>query len=138
MHAHNHLVVTTGSCSVEYGLFRCALIDEVAVCYCRYLHQILPAVLTCVVGKSLSNSPTENHWALRKSAAVVVRTVCDKFGHHGHIQSRITATMIGALLDSKKSLPTHYGAIVALETLGPNVIDAVLMDSVATYGLVPF
>ena len=100
------------------------------------MHQILPAVLTCVVGKSLSKRPTEDHWNLRKTAAVVVRAICDKFGHHGHIQSRITATMIGALLDGKKSLSTHYGAIVALETLGPNVIDAVLMDSVGTYGLV--
>ena len=30
-----------------------------------YLHQIMPAVLTCLVGKRLCANPLENHWALR-------------------------------------------------------------------------
>jgi transcription initiation factor TFIID subunit 6 len=101
-----------------------------------YLHQILPAVLTCIVGKSVCTNPRDDHWALRKRASKVLGIICTKFGQHGSpsIQTRITKTMIGALLDAKKSLAAHYGAIVTLGELGVNVIDALLIDSVKTYG----
>ena len=34
-----------------------------------YLHVVMPAVLTCLVGKRLCATPLENHWALRHYAA---------------------------------------------------------------------
>ncbi len=41
-----------------------------------YLHQLLPAILTCVVGKTLCNDPaTEDHWSLRNSAAALIEKV---------------------------------------------------------------
>jgi hypothetical protein len=97
-----------------------------------YLHHILSAVLTCVVGKSINKDPAEDHWALRRLAARVLQTICAKFGQHGSpcIQNRITKTMIGALHDPSKSLATHFGAIITLHMLGENVVDAVLIDSI--------
>lgn len=98
-----------------------------------YLHQLLPAMLTCTVGKTLSKSPLEDHWSLRRRAAHVVAAVCRKFGSKHRVQSRVTKTMIGAVLDPTKPLATHYGAIVTLTAIGPLVLDAVLMDALEKY-----
>lgn len=44
------------------------------------LHQIMPAVLTCVVGKKLCvNTATDNHWVLRDFAASLVATLCSRY-----------------------------------------------------------
>merc|ERR1719272_605069 len=98
-----------------------------------YLHPIMAPLLTCVVNKSVGSLRLT--WELRDLAASVVCTICTKYGQHGSpsIQTRITKTMIGALLDTTKSLAAHYGAIVTLGGLGNNVIDALLIDSVKPY-----
>ena len=98
-----------------------------------YLHPIMAPLLTCVVNKSVGSLRLT--WELRDLAASVVCTICTKYGQHGSpsIQTRITKTMIGALLDTTKSLAAHYGAIVTLGGLGNNVIDALLIGSVKPY-----
>uniref|UniRef100_A0A1I8HDK5 Histone H4 n=1 Tax=Macrostomum lignano TaxID=282301 RepID=A0A1I8HDK5_9PLAT len=46
----------------------------------RYLHLILPSILTCVLGKQLCQRPeTDNHWALRDFSAKQLGAVCSKF-----------------------------------------------------------
>lgn len=90
-------------------------------------------MLSCIVGKSLCTNPDEDHWSLRRLAAGVVKTICAKFGSHGRTETRITKTMISALLDVNKPLATHFGAVVTLSSLGPNVLDAILIDSMEVY-----
>ena len=41
--------------------------------------------------------------------------------------------MVSALLDTQKSLATHYGAVVCLHRLGLHVVDAILLDNVKIY-----
>ena len=43
-----------------------------------YLHQLMPAVLTCIVGKRLSASTAEDHWSLRDMAAGIVASITRK------------------------------------------------------------
>ena len=43
-----------------------------------YLHQLMPAVLTCIVGKRLSASAAEDHWSLRNTAAAIVASIIQK------------------------------------------------------------
>lgn len=44
-----------------------------------YLHQLIPAILTCVVGKQLCADPlTDDHWSLREYSAQLVSYICDK------------------------------------------------------------
>ena len=43
------------------------------------LHELLPAVLTCVVGKRLCAKPVEDHWALRDVAAQIITWVCKRY-----------------------------------------------------------
>ena len=41
------------------------------------LHQLMPPVLTCIVGKQLCRNPaTDDHWAVRELAAAVVAAIC--------------------------------------------------------------
>jgi transcription initiation factor TFIID subunit 6 len=99
-----------------------------------YLHQLMPPLLTCLVGKRLSASLAEDHWALRDFAASLVALICDRFGrNYGTLQPRVTKTLLHALLDPTKSLATHYGAIRGLTELGPMVIEVLLMPNVVAY-----
>eukprot|EP01126_Amoeba_proteus_P054869 TRINITY_DN6771_c0_g1_i1.p1 TRINITY_DN6771_c0_g1~~TRINITY_DN6771_c0_g1_i1.p1 ORF type:complete len:302 (+),score=51.23 TRINITY_DN6771_c0_g1_i1:112-1017(+) len=44
-----------------------------------YLHQLLPAVLTCIVGKQLCLNPfADDHWSLREYSAQLVALVCER------------------------------------------------------------
>ena len=43
----------------------------------QQLHELIPAVMTCIVSKQLSTNPeTDNHWALRDFGSRVVAQVC--------------------------------------------------------------
>ncbi len=43
-----------------------------------YLHQLIPAVLTCLVGRKLSQSPVEDHWQLRDYCAALIAYICNR------------------------------------------------------------
>jgi transcription initiation factor TFIID subunit 6 len=111
-----------------------ALLHNAIVSVEPYLHQLMPPLLTCLVGKHLSATPAEDHWALRDFAATLVALICDRFGrNYGTLQPRVTKTLLHALLDPTKSLATHYGAIRGLTELGPMVIGVLLMPNVVAY-----
>jgi transcription initiation factor TFIID subunit 6 len=99
-----------------------------------YLHQLLPPVITCLVGKRLCAKPKDDHWALRDFAAELVADICSKFGRsYTTVQPRITKTLTGALLDQSRPLTTHYGAIVGLGALGFRVVDLLLLPHIDEY-----
>eukprot|EP00697_Spironema_sp_BW2_P003425 gnl/Spiro4/14570_TR7852_c0_g1_i1.p1 gnl/Spiro4/14570_TR7852_c0_g1~~gnl/Spiro4/14570_TR7852_c0_g1_i1.p1 ORF type:complete len:564 (-),score=137.22 gnl/Spiro4/14570_TR7852_c0_g1_i1:8-1639(-) len=111
-----------------------ALIKSAHVGIEPYLHQLMPAILTCVVGKRLCASPSEDHWALRRTAADLVAYVCRRFGHAYHeLQPRVTKTLLHALLDPSRPLTTHFGAIVGLCALGHYVVRLLLIPNVTAY-----
>lgn len=99
-----------------------------------YLHQLMPPILTCLVAKRLSESPQEDHWAARKTAAQLVTKICSKYGNaYQTLQPRVTRTLLRAFLDPLKALTTHYGAIVGLTHLGPEVIKSLLLPNLSSY-----
>lgn len=99
-----------------------------------YLHQMMPPVLTCLVGKSLCQNPGEDHWALRDYSASLIQTVCSRFGtSYPSLQPRITRTLIHALLDPLKPLTTHYGAIVGITALGADTVRTLLAPNLKFY-----
>lgn len=100
----------------------------------NYLHQLLPAVITCLVGKRLCSSPRENHWTLRDYSADLIADICARYGpSYASVQPRITKTLIDALLDPRRPLTTHYGAIVGLASLGKHVVARLLLPHIAKY-----
>ena len=80
-----------------------------------YLHQLLPSLLTCLLGRHLCAEPSEEHWTLRHQASNLISLVCQRFGAtYAALQPRVTRTLLGALLDVQRPLTTHYGAIIGL------------------------
>jgi len=99
-----------------------------------YLHQLMPSILTCVVGRRLSEHSSEDHWELRDFAASLVAHVCQTFGRsYATLQPRVTKTLLQAFLEPNKPLPTHYGGIRALAALGPQSIGLFIVPNCATY-----
>lgn len=101
----------------------------------RYLHQLLPAVMSCVVGKRLCSNPRDNHWALRDYTARLIQRICSTKYTKGYVkvQQRITKTFIEALKDVKRPLTTHYGAIVGVACLGKHSIDVMIVPLLRGY-----
>lgn len=111
-----------------------AILDNKAFPLERYLHQLLPAIITCLVGKRLCSKPNQNHWALRDYSASIIRRICARFGpSYTSLQGRITRTLVDALDAPKRPLTTHYGAIVGLASLGPIVVDDMLSPRLEEY-----
>jgi transcription initiation factor TFIID subunit 6 len=99
-----------------------------------YLHQLMPPVLTCLVGRKICNDPNENHWEVRDYVANLVKYICDKFGDsYTSLQPRITKTLAQAFLDNSKPLTTQYGAIVGLGSLGFHVIELLILPNIENY-----
>lgn len=100
----------------------------------RYLHQLLPAVISCLVGKRLCRNPRDDHWALRDYTARLIQKICSKYTKgYVKVQQRITKTFVDALKDVKRPLTTHYGAIIGTACLGRHAVDAMLLPLLSTY-----
>ena len=107
-----------------------------------HLHQLMPAVLTCIVGKALCVSPAEDHWHLRDLSSDILAEACLRYGtKYPEFTPKVVTYLADAMhgqLDSvaegessKPAVPltTLYGALVALTRLGPHVIETYVMPS---------
>uniref|UniRef100_A0A8C1UQ61 Transcription initiation factor TFIID subunit 6 n=1 Tax=Cyprinus carpio TaxID=7962 RepID=A0A8C1UQ61_CYPCA len=100
------------------------------------LHELIPAVVTCIVSKQLCLRPdVDNHWALRDFAARLMAQSCKTFSTTtNNIQSRITKTFTKALLDDKTQWTTRYGCIAGLAELGHDVIKTLIIPRLSVEG----
>ncbi|KAF9996892.1 hypothetical protein BGZ80_010004 [Entomortierella chlamydospora] len=115
-----------------------ALLDNDNLFIEPYLHQLMPTILTCVVGKRLGESPAqEDHWSLRSTATDIILMICEKYGSSYHtLQPRVTRTLLRAFLDPEKPLTTHYGAILGLSRMGNEVFKTLVVPNLKTYSSV--
>lgn len=93
-----------------------------------YLHQLIPPVLTCVVGKTLCADPlVENHWLLREKSSKISSFICNLYGNAYHtLKPRIVQTLLKAFHDKTKPLTTHYGAIYGLSCFSKSVVNSLI------------
>ena len=99
-----------------------------------YLHQLMPPILSCLVSKRLCQDPNEDHWSLRVFAARLMGSICSKYGQaYQTLQPRVTRTLLRAFLDPLRALTTHYGAIIGLTALGPEVVRALVIPNMKSY-----
>lgn len=99
-----------------------------------YLHQLMPPILTCIVGKQLCLEPFEDHWSLREYASDLLLLVCQRYAHtYPTLQPRVSKTLVVAWMDPNRSLNTHYGCIVSLRKLGPLVVKKLIVPYVKKY-----
>ncbi|KAG7464632.1 hypothetical protein MATL_G00167650 [Megalops atlanticus] len=113
-----------------------ALMDNPTLYLEKYLHELIPAVVTCIVSKQLCLRPdVDNHWALRDFAARLMAQSCKTFSTtNNNIQSRITKTFTKSWLDDKTQWTTRYGCIAGLAELGADVIKTLILPRLAIEG----
>ncbi len=113
-----------------------ALIDNPTLYLEKYLHELIPAIMTCIVSKQLCLRPdVDNHWALRDFAARLMATMCRKFNTTtNNIQPRITKTFDKSLSSDKVSMATLYGSLAGLCELGTEVIKTIVMPKLQVLG----
>lgn len=113
-----------------------ALMDNPTLYLEKYLHELIPAVVTCIVSKQLCLRPdVDNHWALRDFAARLMAQSCKTFSTTtNNIQSRISKTFTKSWLDDKTQWTTRYGCIAGLAELGPDVIKTLILPRLTVEG----
>nr|CAB3266799.1 transcription initiation factor TFIID subunit 6 [Phallusia mammillata] len=113
-----------------------ALMDNPTLNLEKYLHELIPAVVTCIVSRQLCTRPdVDNHWALRDYAARLMAQICRSFSTSTNlIQSRITGTFCKCLHDDKSSLAARYGSVAGLAELGPDVVQSLALPRLRVEG----
>ncbi|KAI1903315.1 hypothetical protein AGOR_G00025940 [Albula goreensis] len=113
-----------------------ALMDNPTLYLEKYLHELIPAVVSCIVSKQLCLRPdVDNHWALRDFAARLMAQSCKTFSTTtNHMQSRITKTFTKSLMDEKTQWTTRYGCIAGLSELGTDVIKTLVLPRLSVEG----
>eukprot|EP00049_Salpingoeca_infusionum_P004174 m.75429 g.75429 ORF g.75429 m.75429 type:complete len:419 (-) comp12451_c0_seq2:3735-4991(-) len=97
-----------------------------------YLHQLMPSLITCVVARTIGRA-SDDHVACRRHASKLIAVACARYNaKYPDLQLRIQKTFVDALIP-KRSLETHFGALLGLRTLGPRVIHAVLLPRLEGY-----
>ncbi|XP_043845963.1 transcription initiation factor TFIID subunit 6-like isoform X2 [Dromiciops gliroides] len=112
-----------------------ALLDNPTLYLEKYVHDLLPAAMTCMVSRQLCLRPdVENHWALRDFAACLVARMCQFSTSTNNLQSRITKIFTKSWVDEKTPWTTRYGAIAGLAELGHDVIQTLILPQLQQEG----
>ncbi|KAM0688168.1 histone H4-like TAF Taf6 [Conglomerata obtusa] len=92
-----------------------------------YLHQIIPAVLTGVLGQNLNDET-------RKIAAETIKYIFEKYSEaYTSLTPRIIKTLKKNWLDKEKDENVQFGALFCLSLLGENVIEDVIEKNLEEY-----
>lgn len=113
-----------------------SLLDNTSLYLEKYLHELIPTVLTCIVSKQLCNRPeVDNHWALRDFGSRLLSQICRNFNTNtNNIQIRITQLLTRSIDEETVPLASLYGAISCLCEMGPEVQRAFLLKRLKTIG----
>lgn len=106
-----------------------SLMDNPTLYLEKYLHELIPALMSCIISRQLCLRPDiDNHWALRDFAARLLAQLCKTFTTSSNmIQTRITKMLSAALQADTAPLATHYGAIVGIGELGHEVVKVFIL-----------
>ncbi|KAI8823471.1 uncharacterized protein EV422DRAFT_565415 [Fimicolochytrium jonesii] len=113
-----------------------ALLDNANLFIEPYLHQLIPNILSCIVGKRLCEDPaTEDHWALRRYASQLASYICVTYGGtYQSLQPRVSKTLYKAIVDPARSFAQRYGGFVGLAALGDEAVRIVLKKKLGMIG----
>ncbi len=111
-----------------------ALLENPNLYLDKYLHEMLPACLTCIICRQLCLRPeSDNHWALRDFAAKQLSIMCQKYTNPSYqVGPRVCMVLNQPLQNPTRApLGSVYGALSALCELGPEVVRTSLIPSLA-------
>lgn len=116
-----------------------ALYDNKTIFLAPYVHSLMPCILTLLLAKRIGNPDSPNadlkgQFAVREFASLLLEHVINSYGSsYLNLKPRVTRTLLRALLDLTKPIGTHYGALLGLEKLGPEVIKLILLGNVKVW-----
>ena len=113
-----------------------ALLENPALTLEKFLHELIPAVFTCLLNKQICLRPeSEDHWSLRELAAKILAKICKKYSNSiNNIQSRITRTLANTLKPNTQGLSVLYGALAGLTELGQEVTVSLVIPKLKQIG----
>ncbi|XP_015907860.1 transcription initiation factor TFIID subunit 6 [Parasteatoda tepidariorum] len=113
-----------------------ALLDNQTLFLEKYLHELIPAVCSCIVSRQLCTRPdVDNHWALRDFASRLIAQIAKNFNTTtSNVQTRVTRMFHRSLANDKMPLSSHYGSISGLSELGPEVVRSFIIPRVKAIG----
>ena len=112
-----------------------AILDNTSLYLEKYLHELIPTIVTCIVSKQLCMRPdVDNHWALRDFAARLLAQTSKTYNTATNsIQIRLTRILTKAI-DSSVPLSSAYGALSALCELGIDVQRTLVLKRIKSIG----
>lgn len=92
-----------------------------------YMHEILPVILSCVVGSSISDG-------VRKKASAIINFIFKKFSaKYKSLSPRIINFLIKVWLDESKNENSQYAALRCLSSLSEHVINDYIIPNIPKY-----
>ncbi|XP_068153901.1 uncharacterized protein mia [Drosophila tropicalis] len=106
-----------------------ALVANSSLCLQKCLHQLIPAVLTCLLTRQDDPFPAD-HWALREYSGNIIAEI---IRHYDNPHNAILPRVIGIYNQALQKLPltTVYGAVIGFGKLGNYVVRAYLVPQIA-------
>ena len=113
-----------------------ALLENTTLSLEKYLHELIPAVLSCLINRQLCLRPeAEDHWNLRDLAAKILGEICKKYSNEvNSVQSRVTRILSQALGNHTQGLAVHYGAVAGLVELGQDSVKSLVIPRIKLEG----
>lgn len=114
-----------------------ALLENSSLSLEKFLHELIPSVLTCLVNKQLCPRPeAEDHWSLRDLAAKILARICKKYSNSvNNIQTRLTRIYAQALRNNNtQGLAVHYGAVMGFVELGAEAVNSLVVPQLKLEG----
>lgn len=115
-----------------------ALLNNPSLYIAPYVPSVVPAVLTCLVGKHLGTPATDGattHFSLRQYTSSLLSNITRKFGPSSStLKPRIARSCLKHFLDSHKPYGSHFGAILGLSMIaGPDGVRALILPNLKAY-----
>ena len=98
-----------------------AMLDNKSLYLDPYITNLVPPILTCLIGRHLGSSPAGllSTYSLRQLAASLVGLIAKRYAKSSHtLRSRLARTCLQAFLDPMRPLGANYGGIVGLKSMG--------------------
>ena len=109
-----------------------ALIENPTLFVDPYVANLVPPIITCLLGRKLGRNGADNldaQYRLRDFAASLIGQIVKKYHKSNQeLQARITRTCLKYFLDPDRTPGEHYGAIRGIQTSGgaPAILQLVL------------
>ncbi|RLV95023.1 Transcription initiation factor TFIID subunit 6 [Spathaspora sp. JA1] len=122
-----------------------ALVENKTIFLNPYVHALMPSILTLLlakrIGPVIKETTTKESQELlmrqlqvREFASILLKHIIEVYGSsYSTLRPRVTRTLLRALLDYSKPMETHYGALLGLKNMGPEVIKLVLIGNLRVW-----